>query len=274
MLTDSGKKKATRGRSASYQDFDLKSLEFPAHHLLQDLPKASASQKDPAEETTLEIEYEDSQNRDPDASTPTVVKYVRAEVGENKDEDHNERCEEEQGSEDEEVEPQEEGQRPKVQPEEKAVVPKDEPKEEEKISEKVSDNKPLKRLASKMKVEPSAKKPKGDTQPKEESPEELKDPPPEPVRESMIDLMAGCVGSPDSDMEKPRRKKRVKPAQVETKPVLKKGKPLKSEDPPAEPVSPPHVLDSDDENENVSLKESLSCAVSSFGFACRKRSPW
>lgn len=30
---------------------------------------------------------------------------------------------------------------------------------------------------------------------------------PEPIHESMIDLMGGCIGSPDSDEKKQRRKK-------------------------------------------------------------------
>ena len=47
------------------------------------------------------MEFEDSQNRDPHAVTPTVVKYVRRVKADDKEKDAmNEECEDEAGQED------------------------------------------------------------------------------------------------------------------------------------------------------------------------------
>lgn len=216
---------------------------------MQDLAKpvdpGTAAPTDPSEDPTLEIEYEDSQNPDPEALTPTVVKYVRrvkaeedakmteedeeVENGEEEGEDNGECTEEEHKAEDEEVDLAE-------------------PKNEQSVEAKREEIAPPKRLASKVDVKPkggSELRPTPKSKPSRLDGEE----------ESLIDLMAGCHGSPDSDMEK-KGKKRAKPTAPKAAAKKVKCENASGEVPP-EPISPANVLDS--EEENVAKKDRLSC---------------
>ena len=122
---------------------------------------------------------------------------------------------------------------------------KEEPKEEEGELEEEAAKEPKEEKEA-IKQEPKEKRRPKLLPTSKSKPENDKNKPPSPppyVPESLIDLMAGCPVSPDSDMEKKGRKKRSK-SKGSKEQEHKKRKPA---NPKGEPISPAHVLDSSDD---------------------------